>query len=292
MSTTQNAASGNTPRAPGQLTTAMKTNSVVVSLRVNVDVSGNVDIFTTTGNQVGNVVTCSHTLPHGDLYTSATDAVFEFWEPSGARGDISGAVAGGAGAGSLLSAPSTLATLVSDLAVVINNSMDASAAAPFNAYTADYRVFDNFGELALGAHAHYLFGHVGATAAIDNDAALINYFKNNGGSDARIATLLNDAIQALSAADATAIVRQVISQDPSRAAGQDNNALVPDIHQGLLFATGDIVYMQVTIHQPSITSGSSSAGAPGAGSANNLPSASGASFPSAGAQFTLKITLS
>jgi len=294
MSTTNAGASGNTAGS-GQITSPVKTNNVQVSLRVNVDVSGNVDVFTTTGNQVNNVVVCAQTLAHGDLYTSPTNAILEFWEPSDRRGDISGAVAGGAGAGSLLSAPTTLASLVTDLAAVILGAMDASGAAPFNAasYVANsqHRSFDNFGELALAAHAHYLFGHVAATTAIDNDLALINYFKGNTGSgDAQIATLLKNALQALSAADATTIVKQVISQDPSRATGQDNNALVPDVHQGLLFASGDIVYMQVTIKQPSITSGSSSA-APGAGSSNNLPSGSGSAFPSGGAVFTLKITL-
>jgi hypothetical protein len=171
--------------------------------------------------------------------------------------------------------------------------MDASAAAPFNGYTSNsnYTSYASFGELALAAHGHYLFGHVAATAAIDNDLALVNYFKNNTAGSAQIATALNAAIQALSDANASTIVRQVISQDPSRATGQDNNQLVPDVHQGLLFAAGDVVYMQVTIHQPSISSGSTSSGAPGAGSANNLPSSSAAAFPASGAQFTLKITL-
>ena len=293
MSTTNAGASGNAAGG-GQITAPVKTNNVQVSLRVNVDVSGNVDVFTVVGNTVSNVVVCSQTLPHGDLYTSPTNAILEFWEPSDRTGDISGAVAGGAGAGSTLSAPTTLTSLVTDLAAVITGAMDASGAAPFNAaaYVANsqHRSFDNFGELALAAHAHYLFGHVAATTAIDNDLALINYFKDNDAGKAQIATLLKNALQALSAADATTIVKQVISQDPSRATGQDNNALVPDVHQGLLFASGDVVYMQVTIKQPSITSGSSSA-APGAGSANNLPATSASAFPSGGAVFTLKITL-
>ena len=294
MSTT-NAGARDNVAGSGQITAPVKTNNVQVSLRVNVDVSGNVDVFTVAGNTVNNVVVCAQTLPRGDLYTSPTNAILEFWEPSDRRGDISGAVAGKSASGSLLSAPTTLQSLVTDLAAVIAGSMDASGAAPFNGATyatnPQHRSFDNFGELALGAHAHYLFGHVSATTAIDNDIALVNYFKDNDGGKAQIATALKDALQALSAADATIIVKQVISQDPSRATGQDNNALVPDVHQGLLFASSDVIYMQVTIRQPSITSGSSSA-APGAGSANNLPSGSASAFPSAGAQFTLKITLS
>jgi len=298
MSTTDAGASGNAAQS-GQISAPVKTNNVAVFLRVNVDVSGNVDIFTESGNTVNNVVDCETTLPHGDLYTSPTNAVLEFWEPASSRGTIVGAVAGSAGRSgsqvySRLSAPSTLTSLVTDLAAIIAGAMDASGAAPFNAsaYSSNtnYTHFDSFGDLALAAHGHYLFGHVQATAAIDNDLALVNYFKSNTAGSAQIATALNTALQALSDSDAGVICRQVISQDPSRATGQDNTALTPNVHQGLLFAADDVVYMQVTIHQPSISSGSSSA-APGAGSANNLPSSVGAAFPSAGAQFTLKITL-
>ena len=300
MSTTNDGASGNAAGS-GQIPTPVKTNNVQVSLRVNVDVSGNVDVFTTSGNTVNNVVVCSVPLAHGNLYDSSKNAVFEFWEPSNARGDISGAVAGstsGAGQGSsTLPRPTTLLlSLVTGLAAIIDGSMDASGAAPFNAaaYAANsqHRSFDNFGELALAAHGHYLFGHVAATAAIDNDLALVNYFKNNSAGSAQIATALKEAIQALSDANATTIVRQVISQDPSRATGQDNNELTPDVHQGLLFAAGDVIYLQVTIHQPSISTASSGA-APvaGGGSTGNLPAGSSAAFPSSGAQFTLKITL-
>ena len=296
MSTTNAGASGNAAQS-GQISAPVKTNNVAVFLRVNADVSGNVDVFTESGNQVNNVVDCEVELPHGDLYTSPTNAVLEFWEPAASLGSIVGAVAGSAGRSgsqvySRLSAPSTLTSLVTDLAAIIAGGMDASAAAPFNGYSSNtnYTHFDSFGDLALAAHGHYIFGHVQATSAIDNDLALVNYFKNNTAGSAQIATALNDALQALSDSDAGAICRQVISQDPSRATGQDNTALTPNVHQGLLFATGDVVYMQVTIHQPSISSGSTSSGAPGAGSANNLPSSSAAAFPASGAQFTLKMT--
>jgi hypothetical protein len=300
MSTTQNAPSGNTAGS-GQIAAAVKTNNVQVSLRVNVEVSGNVEIFTESGNAVNNVVNCNVTLPPATLYTGPTVAVLEFWEPSGARGDISGAVAGqtaGAGqGGSQLTNPSALHTsLTTSLASIIAGAMDASAASPFNGYSADtrYTRFDSFGDLALGAHAHYLFGHVAATSAIDNDLALINYFKNNDSGSAQIATLLVAALKALSDSNASGIVRQVISQDPSRASGQDNNQLVPDVHQGLLFAAGDVVYMQVNIKQPSLSStliNPSNSAVPGAGSATALPAGSRSAFPADGAQFTLKITL-
>lgn len=294
---TQAAASGNT--VVGTLPIAAKTNSVSVSLRVSVGVSGDVDIFTSGGVTVNNVVACEINVPHTDLYSSATNAVFEFWEPSGARGDISGAVAGmlsslnGQGY-ARLAEPSALHTsLETDLASVIAGGMDASGAAPFSTYkgveNGAYTHYSNFGELALGAHAYYLFGHPAATSAIDNDLALIAHFRDNDSSTkAQVAKKLVAAIKALPDATATAIVRQVLSQDPSRASGQDNNELPPDVHQGLLFAAGDVIYLEVKINQPAITQGNNTPSTP----ATQMPSASSTAFPTGGAAFTLKITLS
>lgn len=272
------------------------TNSVQVSLRVNVDVSGNVEIFTTTGQAVNNVVVCAAQVSAASLYDSSVNAVFEFWEPSTDLGTISGSVsradqasATGQSSTSQLNRPTSLYTsLVTDLVSVLGDTMDASNAAPFNAYNGndDYTTHDTFGDLALAAHAYYLFGHPAATAAISNDTALVNYFNGNTGnaSTANIPNLLRSAIQALSDENATGIARQVISQDPSRASGQDNNELTPDLHQGLLFAENDVIYVSVTLQEPSIT------GQTIGGPATQMPG--GAKFPTGGAQFTLRIVLS
>ena len=83
-------------------------------------------------------------------------------------------------------------------------------------------------------------------------------------------------------------MRQVLSQDPSRASGQDNNELPPDVHQGLLFAAGDVIYLEVKINQPAITQGNNTPSTP----ATQMPSTASNAFPSGGAAFTLKITLS
>jgi hypothetical protein len=292
--------SGNSAGA-GQTPVAVKTNNVSVSLRVNVDVSGNVDLFTVAGQAINNVVECAVSVSVAALYDSSSSAVFEFWEPSTDRGNISGSVAraGEALALDQTEGASTLpryntATLVSDLAAVLAGSMDASNAAPFNAYNGndEYTTYATFGDLSLAAHAHYLFGHPAATTAIDNDAALVTYFNGNVGNSttANIPNLLRNAIQALTDNNATGIVRQVISQDPSRAAGQDNNQLTPDLHQGLLFAAGDVIYVQVTLKEPEIIQevGVASTQMPG-----NSRAGAGrtAKFPSGGAQFALRITL-
>jgi hypothetical protein len=303
MSTAANtigAPSGNSASA-GQTPLPVKTNIVSVSLRVNVGVSGDVEIFTTSGQAVNNVVECAGHVTVDSLYDSSQNAVFEFWEPSSDPGTITGcvsradrmAVPGQTGGLSKLNTPGTLLdNLNTSLAAVINSAMDASNAAPFDKYngSTDYTNFNNFGELALAAHAYYLFGHPAATAAIDNDIALRNYFNTNDttlpSTSANIAHLLRLAVMAISDTDAEGIVRQVISQDPSRAAGQDNNQLTPDVHQGLLFAADDVIYVSVTLNEPSISQGSPSTPGP----ATQMPG--GAKFPAGGAQYTLRITLS
>jgi hypothetical protein len=58
---------------------------------------------------------------------------------------------------------------------VLCGSLDATAAQPFSAsnYGTYDRVMTGFGRLALMAYAHYLLGHVQATAAITNDKEFI-----------------------------------------------------------------------------------------------------------------------
>jgi hypothetical protein len=297
-------ASGNTP--PGSLPTAVRSNSVQVSLRVNVNVAGTVDVFTVAGDNIANVVTCTGTVPASDLYQDPSNAIFEFWEPSSnapsGRHEIAGAVAK-AGEQPLAGQTGTLlpfnaglfGSLRTSLAnAVVPGAVDAAAAAPFNTYgaNANYTSYSSFGELALAAHAHYLFGHVAATAAIDNDEDLVDYFNtndNNGSSaSANIAYLLVNAILALSDAEASTIAQQVISQDPSRARGRDNNQLTPNVHQGLLFAAEDVIYMQVTIQEPTIIQGVDNE------TGDNIASTqmpAGNKFPATGAQFALRITL-
>jgi hypothetical protein len=49
------------------------------------------------------------------------------------------------------------------------------------------------------------------------------------------------------------IVKQVIGQDASRAMGQDNNQLTPDIKQRLRFYADDVIYVQIKLPKPSVT---------------------------------------
>jgi hypothetical protein len=202
-----------------------------------------------------------------------------------------------AGAGSL-------GTVKGNLRDIIAGAMDASNAAPFSNYTgsSNYTNFANFGELALGAHAAYLFGHPQATTAIDNDQALVTYFGTansagttgsaNANATANIGNELALLIQSLSDAEARTIVREVLRQDPARMTGADNSQLPTDLHRGLIFAQGDVVYVSVTIQRPSVTlGGGGAAGNNGSATAaaGALPATGISSFPAAGIQYTLRI---
>jgi hypothetical protein len=51
----------------------------------------------------------------------------------------------------------------------------------------------------------------------------------------------------------SAIVKQVIGQDASRAMDVDNNELAPELHQMLRFYAGDVIYVNVNLEAPNVT---------------------------------------
>lgn len=226
-------------------------NNVKVDLNVSIDASGNVEVFGQAEPTVSNLVVCAQTLPVTDLYVGdgANQSLIKFWEPSGAIGDISGAVVPAF-------AVSKATAFTTDLNAVVNGSMDASGATPFGGYKTqnlNYYTHSSFGRLALSAYAHYLFGHVAATAAITNDAAFISAMNGEGASDAKLASRLVTALSSKDAAAITAIVKQVIGQDAERAKDQDNNKLAPDVQQNLKFYAGDIIYMNINLKAPEVS---------------------------------------
>lgn len=278
---------------------AKANNRVVVNLHAGINVRGDVDLLTASGELLSNVVVAQIDLSASALYADASHGVIEFWETSGTRGTIMACIsasgkAGGDGQAAQFAGFTDLSGDVSGgLHGVINGSLNASAAAPFNAQAysaAEYNTFASLGDMVLGLYAHYLFGHVAATAAIDNDAALVSYMNGSGASNAAVGAGLTTALGGLLPATARQIANQVISQDPSRTRGQDNNAAQNEIHQALLFAPGDVVYVQVSVQAPTITHGQSSQGAPSAGAATptNLV---GSAYPTSAPSFAIQITL-
>jgi hypothetical protein len=227
-------------------------------------------------------------LPASSLYTDGSGGIIEFWEPSGGSSAIEACISA-ADADVPASDSASLhargfdahaTDLTSGLGDVILGGQNAAAAAPFNsaryAGTAEYQSFATFGDLVLGLYAHHLFGHVAATAAIDNDAALVAYMNSNDGGNAEIATNLVAALRAITAPVAKAIVSQVLSQDPGRASTLDNNQAQNDNHQALLFAPGDTVYVQIQVAAPTLSVNRTPVrDAPGTDTTNNAPGASG-----------------
>ena len=110
--------------------------------------------------------------------------------------------------------------------------------------------YKSFGHLALAAYAHYLFGHLQATAAITNDTAIINIMNGEGLTDAKIASSLVDAIYGMNTTIATSVCKQVIGQDASRTMNVDNDLTSPASWQRLQWAGGDQIYLQVTLKRP------------------------------------------
>ena len=247
--------------APGA---AFASNRIVVNLHANINVQGNVDMVSSSGETLYDVVVCAVDVSASALYTDASSGVIEFWEVSGARAAIEACISA-ADADFPASDTAQLqdrgfdvhsADLTAELNSVVNGGQNASAANPFNgARYADpeYQNYASFGDLVLGLYAHHLFGHVAATAAIDNDAALVAYMNSNEAGGALISTKLVAALRAIKASVAKAIVSQVLSQDPGRASTVDNNQAQNENHQALLFAPGDTVYVQVQVLAPTLS---------------------------------------
>lgn len=219
---------------------------VTVNLQVTSDVSQGVVILASAADTAGNPVVCAVTMPVTSLYTDLSNAVFEIWEPSGARGELHAKVANGAYDVALKATD-----LSANLHACLTGSQDASGAIPFSSYKSDpeYYKFASVGELALAYAATSLFGHPAATAAISNDTTIV------GNVNARaptanaedIATDLTNKILSLPDATAKAIANVVIGQDSARARDEDNNKLQVDQHMALKFYAGDKIIVTVNL---------------------------------------------
>jgi hypothetical protein len=297
--------------------------TVSVNLAVEIDASGTIQVFGQQFAGVTNKVVADVKLPVRALYDEAGDSngetlnsLFEFWEPSEALGTRKATLSGKSVAGDTSDSEGRDYTkmekkLVMDLQEILMGEFDCSDAMPFKTYgSADYTTVPHFGRLALSAYAHYLFGHVAATAAITNDGAFMKammstkqnvvdgssgVYKHDttadviigdtaGVDDANLAARLVHKIVSKDDTAILAIVEQVLGQDASRAMTQDNNVISPGVRQELRFEEGDKIYLNIRLKRPQVTiSTGSNAGAP----ASTL-------FPddaSGDVNYTLEITL-
>ncbi len=226
-------------------------STVEVVIDVNVDASGVVSVFSYPTEATSNVIVAASPLSKSLFYTDASSALIKFrgWSAGGNVEDVSGIRHG--------AFVSSNATNIGKLSTVINGNFDCSGAAPFGTYKStnisQYWSYGSFGEMALGAYAHHLFGHVQATAAIDNDQVFVSDMNSETAGKAQIATRLLAALDAMSPEVATRVAKQVIGQQADRAKSVDNDQDSPDNYQMLEFKSGDIIYLKVTLLAPTVT---------------------------------------
>ncbi len=154
---------------------------IAINFNVEIDASGNLNVFNAAAPVVTNVIVAEHTLPVTALYdASGNSGLLELWEPSDAQGDIKVQLANtdkSASGGLNMTGHYNVAAqqIAQGLEAILCREFDCSAASPFSNYTSNVEYYKqrDFGRVALATYAHYLFGHVDATAAITNDKAFV-----------------------------------------------------------------------------------------------------------------------
>jgi hypothetical protein len=178
---------------------------IPVTVNFNVEIAGdsNLTVFGEAAPVVTNVIVAETELPVNALYDAVNKkGLIELWEPSTAPDDIyaqlantdSSAQPGGENLTDAYKV--TLRQLAKGLQRLLCNRFDCSAAAPFAeakyAGIVEYTTQRDFGRVALGCFAHYMFGHVDATSAITNDTQFV---KSMLSIDSDAAAISEDAAQ-------------------------------------------------------------------------------------------------
>ena len=160
--------------------------NVEVNFEVTIEGDSALSIFGQAAHSVANVLVAEMALPVNALYDSVNNkGLIEFWEPRDDQGNIACQLANTNSASGLNltgAYKETLKQLAKGLQRVLCSKFDcvgvASAkAVPFNdakyAGKVEYTTQRDFGRVAIACFAHYLFGHVDATAAITNEVAFV-----------------------------------------------------------------------------------------------------------------------
>jgi hypothetical protein len=131
------------------------------------------------------------------LYQASENVgLLELWEPSNDQGNIKVQLADlnrlSSGDLDLTGKYQEAAKrLVTGLNQIFCRGFDCSGAVPFDGYksSAQYYKQRDFGRVALATYAHYIFGHVDATAAITNDKEFVEYILSlNDKGNSEVAT--------------------------------------------------------------------------------------------------------
>jgi hypothetical protein len=284
--------------------------NVEVNFDITVDADSKIQLFGETFTAPTNVIVADVTLPVTALYdASGQTGLLEIWEPSDALGDIKCQLANDGGdaedapdlSGYYQAAAKALAA---GFQAILEGEFDCSGATPYAGnYTApEYYEQENFGRVALGMMAHYLFGHVDATVAITNDVAFVESMLSTGAgkavdttgnvelwdvsgsaANAKLAARLvraivdkgkdgaefvKSSVSAAAVGNLAMIVKQVIGQDSSRANEVDGSQRTLNKHLLLRFYAGDVIYVNINVEQPTVEvvggSGANPANPPGA----------------------------
>ncbi len=173
------------PAPSGGVTSAQHT-PVTVNFNVSIEGDSNITVFGEAVPQVTNVIDAEVDLPVNALYdgrdAAAMKGLIELWEPSSAPDDIYAQLANtdsSANGGENLTGAYkvTLRQFAKGLQRLLCGAFDCSAAAPFSeskySGSLEYTTQRDFGRVALGCFAHFMFGHVDATSAISNDTQFV-----------------------------------------------------------------------------------------------------------------------
>lgn len=209
--------------------------NVTVSLRVNVDLSSNVDLFAYPADAAINPVYVNATVSAADV-----SGLFSYVQASANVEDISGSLGPNASGSSGTGAAGGVAASIATAACTGTNTanLDASAAAIFSSYAGTYSSYATLGDMALAWAAYEMFSHPGATAVIDNDKEVVNDINSQP------AAKITAGILALSQADLDAIAKSVIGQDASRGSQDGENQAGS---KGIEFFAGDVIIVRVNL---------------------------------------------
>jgi hypothetical protein len=184
----------------------MPHTAVEVNFEIVIEGDSNLSIFGQKKEAVLNPIVAEVGLPVNALYDGANDTgLIEFWEPKADPDSIYVSLADKES--KYMDAEGVEQTLdlsgkykeaakrmVRGIQRVLCGAFDCTGAVPFNvskyAGIEEYTKHRDFGRVALGAFAHYLFGHVDATSAITNDVAFIRDMLSLSSSTADAAAVM------------------------------------------------------------------------------------------------------
>ncbi len=166
---------------------------VEVNFNVTIESDSSLNVFGYPVESVTNIIIPERNLPVDALYDEANNkGLIELWEPSADPTNIYVKLASSVKDGLDLtdSFKITAKKMVLGLQKILCDKFDCKLAVPFDhpnyANTIDYTTQRDFGRIALAVFAHYLFGHVDATAAITNDVEFVKNMLSISSDDAAI----------------------------------------------------------------------------------------------------------